>query len=96
MYIDIAFSLNRALQVPLLVVINSILCNTQVGQLSDNSGSRTAANAAIAPSEKPENPESTAPLRFNIVYHRETKAFLKTNCATPLAKPIAQRLTQQQ
>ncbi|MGC1306071.1 MAG: glycosyltransferase [Phormidesmis sp.] len=29
MYIDIAFSLNRALQVPLLVVINSILRNTR-------------------------------------------------------------------
>lgn len=29
MYVDIALSLNRTLQVPLLVVINSILCNTQ-------------------------------------------------------------------
>ncbi len=32
MYVDIAFSLNRALQVPLLVVINSILSNVSQGE----------------------------------------------------------------
>ncbi|MGB7249925.1 MAG: glycosyltransferase, partial [Phormidesmis sp.] len=34
MYVDIAFSLNRTLQVPLLVVVNSILRNAQGAQAS--------------------------------------------------------------
>lgn len=49
MYVDIAFSINRTLQVPLLVVINSILSNTD--HYADLPPLRF--NIVVPPSEKP-------------------------------------------
>lgn len=69
MYVDIAFSLNRTLQVPLLVAINAILRNT--------SRCASAKSASGGSGSTLQDSYSYAPLRFNIVVPPGDKRFFE-------------------